>query len=83
MRAFFDSVVRTAVPYIVGFVMSWLARLNMPIDSEFETTLAALLTLIFGTLYYVAVRIFETRISPKLGWLIGLPKQPAYEGAEG
>jgi hypothetical protein len=31
-------------------------------------------------LYYFLARVFELYVSPKLGWLIGLPKQPLYGG---
>ncbi|PRB78226.1 hypothetical protein CQ012_02225 [Arthrobacter sp. MYb214] len=74
--ALWASTVRTIVPIIVGCVLGWFAGANIPLDTEFEGTLTALLTLLFTTAYYVAVRLFETYISPKLGWLLGYAKSP-------
>ena len=74
--ALWASTVRTIVPIIVGSVLGWFASVNIPLDPEFEGTLTALLTLLFTTAYYVAVRLFETYISPKIGWLLGYAKSP-------
>lgn len=74
--ALWASIVRTIVPLIVGGVLSLAVAINVPLDPEFETLLAALLTALLTALYYVAVRLFETYISPKLGWLLGYAKSP-------
>lgn len=74
--ALWASTVRTIVPIIVGSVSGWFAAANIPLDAEFAGALTALLTLLFTTAYYVAVRLFETYISPKLGWLLGYAKSP-------
>lgn len=74
--ALWASIVRTIVPIIVGAVLGFFASANVQVDSEFEKLLTAVLTLVFTTAYYVAVRLFETYISPKLGWLIGYAKSP-------
>lgn len=74
--ALWASIVRTVVPLIVGSVVSFAVVLNVPLDPEFEKLLAALLTALLTALYYVAVRLFETYISPKLGWLLGYAKSP-------
>ncbi|MFK0082710.1 hypothetical protein [Glutamicibacter sp. NPDC090743] len=80
--ALWASTVRTIVPIVVGSVLGWFAGANIPLDPEFEGKLTALLTLLFTTAYYVAVRLFETYISPKLGWLLGYAKSPDSYSAE-
>ena len=74
--ALWASTVRTIVPIIVGSVLGWFAGANISLDPEFEGTLTALITFLFTTSYYVAVRLFETYISPKIGWLLGYAKSP-------
>jgi len=74
--ALWASIVRTIVPIIVGSVLGWFTVLNIPVDPDFEGALTVLLTLLLTTAYYVAVRLFETYISPKLGWLLGYGKSP-------
>lgn len=74
--ALWASIVRTIVPVVVGFFLQLAVTWNLPLDPEFEGTLTALLTLLLTTAYYVAVRLFETYISPKLGWLLGYAKAP-------
>lgn len=70
------SVVRTIVPLIVNATLATAVVWNIPLDPEFEKNLVTALTLIFTTIYYVAVRLFETYISPKIGWLLGWAKSP-------
>lgn len=79
MKALLDSIVRTVVPVIVGAALAWVARLGIPVDPEFEGALAGVLTAVFTGLYYIAVRLLETHVTPRLGWLLGLPKQPNYD----
>lgn len=74
--ALWASIVRTVVPIIVGSVLGWFASANLPLDPEFEGALTALITLLLTMAYYVAVRLFETYISPKIGWLLGYAKSP-------
>lgn len=81
MKDLFDSLVRTYVPWIVGAVIGWLISLGVPLDPEVEVQLTAVLMLAASMLYYFLARIFELYVSPKLGWLVGLPKQPIYERA--
>jgi len=76
VQALWASIVRTVVPLIVGAVLQLAVTLNVPLDPQFEELLATVLTLAFSVAYYVAVRLFETYISPKLGWLLGYAKSP-------
>lgn len=74
--ALWASIVRTVVPIVVGAVLGWFTAANIPVAPDFEGTLTTLLTAALTTAYYVAVRLFETYISPKLGWLLGYAKSP-------
>jgi hypothetical protein len=80
--ALWASIVRTIVPILVGAVLGWAVALNIPLDPEFEAALTASLTLGFSGAYYIAVRLIETYVSPKLGWLIGFAKSPEAYTAE-
>jgi len=70
------SLIRTIVPMIVGWLIAQLAIRGLNIDPGL---VEQLVTWGITSAYYVAVRVFETRIAPKLGWLLGLPKQPTYD----
>lgn len=76
LDAFYASIVRTAVPVVVGAVLGWFTTANITLDAEFEATLTVLITSAFTLAYYVVVRLFERFVSPKLGWLLGLAQQP-------
>lgn len=74
--AVWASIVRTLVPVIVGSVASWGISLGLPVDDELKLALTSLLTLALTGLYYIGVRLLETFVTPKLGWLLGLAKSP-------
>lgn len=76
------SIVRTAVPYIVGLLVTLAAKAGLDLDDGTLQSIGALLTVAIGTAYYAAVRELETRFSPAWGWLLGRAKRPAY-GQEG
>jgi hypothetical protein len=80
MKPLFESLVRTSVPWTVGVVIGWLISLGVPLNPEVEVQLTLALMGGSSLLYYFLARVFETYVSPKLGWLIGLPKRPLYEG---
>lgn len=77
MSDLWASIVRTAVPYIVGGIVSWLVGLGLSVDASLEGTLTAVFTFVFGTVYYLAVRALEKKW-PALGVLLGVPVQPTY-----
>lgn len=77
-RGFFNSVVRTIVPAIVGWTMAWLATTGLPVDENFAGNLTAVLGVTFNALYYIVVRFLETKFSSKWGWLLGLATSPTY-----
>lgn len=80
-KPFFDSLVRTVVPVAVGAVVSFLIARGFALDPEFEVSLTALLTGGLTVTYYAFVRLLETYIAPKFGWLLGLAKAPVYPEA--
>ena len=72
MKNLFDSLVRTFVPIIVGAVLGFFVTRGIELDPEFEAALIVALTAGFNGVYYLLVRLFETYVSPKFGWLLGL-----------
>lgn len=78
MKALFDSLVRTYVPWLAGVIVTWLVSLGVPLDPEVAPALLLLLTGAASGLYYLVARLLETHVSPKFGWLLGLAKQPDY-----
>lgn len=75
--AVWASIVRTIVPLIVGGVIAWAVGLGITVDPKFEVLTTTLLTGALTGLYYIAVRLLETYVTPKFGWLLGLAKSPA------
>ena len=70
------SIVRTYVPLIVGGVLGFFASQGITVDPEFEEAFTGVLMLVGSGLYYLVARLFETYVSPKLGWLLGSAKSP-------
>ena len=81
MKSLFDSAVRTVVPIVVGAVIGWAVTNGITLDDQFEVALTLAITGAFQGLYYIAVRLFETYVSPKFGWFLGLAKEPVYPSA--
>lgn len=75
--ALWASIVRTVVPIVVGSVVGWAVSIGINLDDQFETLLGTALTGVFTAVYYVIVRLLETYVTPKFGWLLGLAKTPA------
>ncbi|MFP7833148.1 hypothetical protein [Marisediminicola sp. LYQ134] len=80
--ALWASIVRTIVPTIVGAVIAFFVGRGITLDSEFEVAFTTLLNVGFAAIYYIAVRLLETYVAPKLGWLLGLAKTPAVYTAD-
>lgn len=78
MKALWDSIVRTVTPIIVGMVLGWIATLGITLDEQFEPALTLVIGGAFAAIYHIAVRLLETYVTPKFGWLLGLAKQPDY-----
>jgi hypothetical protein len=71
------SFARTVVPIIAGWIITQLVNIGIPVDDEFGGAINSLLVVVFSAVYYLLVRIFETYISPRFGWLLGYAKAPA------
>lgn len=71
------SIIRTAVPYLVGWIVSLFALAGVTVTDELRAALVTLVSFIIGTLYYVVVRFLEKKW-PKLGVLLGVPTPPTY-----
>lgn len=75
------SIVRTVVPLAVAAIVTWLTNLGLPVDAEFSAAISGALGTLAAVVFYVLVRVGE-RLAPKLGWLLGSPKQPVYATPE-
>ncbi len=74
------SFIRTFVPVGVGIGLAWVSR---TLGWSDEATSAALTSWLVGACiagYYTLARIAESYY-PWLGWLLGAPKAPTYDGA--
>lgn len=78
MKAVWESLVRTFTPIVVGYVLGWFATAGIELDEKFAPALTALVGAVLSGIYYVAVRLLETYVTPKFGWLLGLAKTPEY-----
>jgi hypothetical protein len=66
------NVIRTAVPSVVGFIISLLVKSGLDLSSDSVMVLMPCIT----TMYYTIIRGLEERF-PKLSWLLGaLPSNP-------
>lgn len=66
------SLIRTLVPGAVGGALAWVARKTGFIIDEQTQAMAvtAVAGVAFG-LYYTAVRVVETYVTPKFSWFLG------------
>ena len=80
LRNLGPSIIRTVTPWVVGVVVTLLARWG--IDWTPSPEALVIVTGLVGAAYYALVRILETRGRQAWGWLLGLPKQPVYPGAQ-
>ncbi len=68
------SIIRTLVPWIVAWLVSWLPAEIGLTDAQLSTAV----TLAIGAVYYVAVRLLEVYVWPRLGVLLGSRAAPVY-----
>jgi hypothetical protein len=78
MQNLFTSIVRTLVPYLVGFVVSVFTAQGLEVSQDLQVQLASFMTFAFGGLYYVLVRLMARKF-PQLEWLLGVPVKPVYK----
>lgn len=79
------SIVRTVVPYIVGYLIyivgALLLRAGVDVDlSGLSNFLEQVLIVGLSAVYYVIARWLERNRSSKWGWLLGTNQQPVYGG---
>ncbi|MFA5898137.1 MAG: hypothetical protein WC829_03375 [Hyphomicrobium sp.] len=79
MKALFESLVRTYVPWLAGVIIGWLISLGVPLDPDVEVQVTLALMGVASILYYFLARVFEIWVKPKFGWLLGLAKSPTYD----
>ena len=72
-----EGHIRTVVPAMVAALLTWLADTFgiVGIDGTAATAFAVSVVL---AVYYALARELEARW-PQLGWLLGLPRPPAYD----
>lgn len=81
MNDFIISQIRTAVPLLVGALVSWLATKGLKFDAGSTAGVISFLTALFGYTYYLIVRTLEAKF-PKFGWLLGVAKKLTYTEQE-
>lgn len=72
------AAIRTGVASLVGILLAWLVNVGIPIPDDFQASLNAVLVAAFVLLYNFAVGFLERKVSPLFGFLLGIPKAPAY-----
>lgn len=76
------AVIRTAVPYGFGVLLTWLAGSFgwlAEIPEEIISEVSIGLVWVIGTLWYFGIRELSKRW-PQLEWLLGYPEKPVYGG---
>jgi len=81
VTTFWTSLVRTLTPMVVGWIVTMLTGIGLAVDEEFRGSIEGLVTVAFGVVWYVAIRLLETYVTPKFGWLLGIAKAPDYTAA--
>lgn len=71
------ALVRTTVPYLVGFLVTLAISAGVELN-EAVTTEA--LTFLVGSGYYALALFLQEKVSPVFGYLLLIPKSPAYGG---
>mgnify|MGYP000843957471 CR=1 FL=1 len=69
-----ESLIRTVVPFVVGWLISLPVVAWLGLTQEQVT---AAVTVVIGAIYYLLVRIIERRF-PSWGWLLGMATAPTY-----
>lgn len=72
------SLIRTWIPALIGALVGFLASKGIELDPDAVAAGTAFMSAVFTGLYYALARWLESRW-PKLGWLLGNPKQPEYK----
>ena len=73
-----DRIIKTIVPYVVGWIGANLSLLDIVMTAELRDDVTNALTLIIGSLYYILV-VLLTKHWPQLEILLGSTKKPVYK----
>jgi hypothetical protein len=75
------SWIRTGVPVVVGFLVTWLAgNLHIVLSQNSETQLTALAVAAVISAYYAVARFLETKFpNSPFKYLLGVPAKVSYE----
>lgn len=71
------GVIRTAVPYVIGILVTWLGSKGVDLPKDTQAQLATVITVVIGSVWYTVSRKLE-KINPAFGWLLGAPGAPVY-----
>lgn len=75
------AAIRTGVASIVGAVITWLATKGITVDGAYvDIATIALFGVITGV-YNVAVNWLQAKYGKTWGFLLGIPRLPAYDPA--
>ncbi|MFJ4668884.1 hypothetical protein [Kitasatospora purpeofusca] len=73
------SLLRTAVPALVGWLVALAARYGLDLD---PAALAGVVVPVASFAYYAVFRLAEVYLSPGWGWLLGYARPPLYPGGK-
>ena len=81
MNDLVTASIRTAVPYIIGGLGSFLATQGVDIPADVKTQLVGVLTWLLGTAYYILVVTLQKAYPENkiVKYLLGSPKTPTYK----
>ncbi len=71
------STVRTVTPWLVGLVVTGLARFGFAWEPSPEIFISV--STLLSTVFYAVARLLEEKYSAKWGWLLGVAGAPVYE----
>ncbi len=71
------SILRTVVPVIVGWLVSLPVLDALDLEQQ-EAALTALISALITIGYYIVIRIAETKVDRRAGWLLGKASPPVY-----
>lgn len=75
MNPLVASIIRTLIPLLAGQLLALLAAVGLNLDTAGQGALTDWLGVTLAGVYYIIVRLVETKV-PAVGWLLGLAKSP-------
>lgn len=79
LRDLLGSLIRTAVPSLVGVVLAWLGRkTGVILSDDTSASVSMVVTALAGTAYYALARVAEAKWK-WAGWLLGWNVPPTYD----